>query len=526
MAALPFSTDDSAIAGGTSTLDLTGADDDEVLKRVNSTTMGGSGISTVEASGANYSNTVTLSSGGNSLSRTVHAYNSIANYFNMQVKPDSSNASAFGINIRSDPANDDTHMGINVPEAEEVLDLEGNIQLRGGAKGKIKFKHSSGVQKVELDGDVDGTNGGEFVVQTKEDGGSMNNVFKVNNKGAIGVGKGALNTFGNPGSVLMSIGNTSAPEWFVFNPKIIMAAEKTTSQSFASGAAATSVIGFQAAHVNTGGGVFDTVSGAYTVQRTGTYRINARITVSNDGNDQNELRFLQGTILISDFLGSTLLSETSTTVLVNVNNTLGSIERSTVTIEEVRGANSTEKISLKIAALDSVGNFVVESAQINIEEIGGLYATGTGTFLPLTGGTISGTLTTPGIIPSALPINSTFIGHRISVAIPGITVAPAPASTAMASVFITTGVWMITGAVTMQTPPNTNYGSAIWLEDGAVTLELMHDDVLSATFSSQRVTTVYSTATSKTITLNANVNQAITASSLAGVNNLYAVRVG
>jgi hypothetical protein len=526
MAALPFSTDDSVGVGGTTTLDLTGADDDEVLKRIDSTTMGGSGISAVQASGANFSNTITLSSNGNNLSRTVHAYNSGSNYFNMQIKPDSSNASAFGINVRSDAATDDTHVGINIPEAEEALDIEGNIQLRGSAAGKIKFRHSTGVQKVELDYDVDGTNGGEFIVQTKEDGGGMNNVFKVNNKGAIGVGKGLLNNFGNPGSVLMSIGNTSAPEWFVFNPKIICAAEKTTSQTFASGAAATGVIGFQAAHVNTGGGTFDTVSGAYNVARTGTYRINARITVSNTGNDHNELRFLQGTILISDFLGSTLLSETSTTMLVNVSSTAGSVDRSTVTIEEVRGINTTDKISLRIAALDSVGNFVVESAQINIEEIGGLYATGTGTYLSLTGGTLSGTLTAPGFIPSGLPLDSTFIGHRIAVAVPSLTVVQSPGVTIMAQVFITAGVWMITGAVTMQTPPNTNYGYAIWLDDAAVTLELMHDDVLSATFSSQRVTTVYSTATNRTITLNANINQAITATSQGGVNSLYAVRVG
>lgn len=525
MAALPFSTDDS-VGGGTTTLDLTGADDDEVLKRIDSTTMGGSGISTVEASGSNYSNTVTLSSNGNNLSRTVHAYNSFNNYFNMNITPDSSKTSAFGMNIRSDAANDDTHLGINIPEAEEVLDIEGNIQLRGGATGKIKFKHSSGVQKVELDGDQDGTNGGEFVVQTKEDGGSMNTTFKVNNKGAIGAGKGALNSFGNPGSVLMSLGNTSAPEWFVFNPKIIMAAEKTTSQTFASGPGSTYVIGFQSAHLNTGGGTFDTTSGAYTVARTGTYRINARITVSNSGNDQNELRFLQGTILITDFLGSTILTETSTTVLINVNNTAGSIERSTVTIEEVRGINSTEKVSLKIAALDSVGNFVVDSAQMNIEEIGGLYASGTGTFLSLTGGTLSGTLTVPGIIPSALPLNSSYIGHKISVVIPSLTVVQSPAVTVMGQIFITTGVWMITGAITMQTPPQTNYGYAVWIDDGATTLELMHDDVLSTTFSSQRVSTVYSTATSKTITLNANINQNVTATTLGATNSLYAVRVG
>lgn len=525
MAALPFSTDDSV--GGTTTLDLTGADDDEVLKRIDSTTMGGSGISTVETTvGSNHYNTVTTSSNGNNLSKIVHAYNATQNYFNMEIKPDSSNTTGFGIGIRSDAADDSTYMGINVPEAEEVLDLEGNMQLRGGAKGKIKFKHSSGVQKVELDGNVDGTDGGQFIVQTKEDGGSMNDVFKLNNKGAIGVGKGLLNTYGNAGSVLMSLGNTSAPEWFVFNPKIIMAAEKTAAQSFASGAGFTDVTGFDSPHVDVGGGTFVKGVGTYTVPRTGTYRINARITVSNTGNDQNQLRFLQGTIVIRDFFGTILLSETSTTVLVNVTNTAGAVERSTVTIEEVRSVSGGQIISLRIAALESVGTFLVESAQFNVEEIGGLYSAGTGAFLSLTGGTISGTLTTPGIIPSALPLNSTFIGHRISVAIPSLTVLQAPSFTVMGTIFITTGVWIITGAVSMQTPPQTNYGSALWISDGAATLELMHDDVLANTFSSQRVTTVYSTATSKTITLNANINQAITATSQGGVNNLYAVRVG
>ena len=202
---LPYKTEDYDEVGGgsgsASTVnDLGGMnfstlDNNELMKRVDANNVGGSGVTAVETTiGANYNNQIKTFVGSNELASITTAYDSVGNYKNIELLPDSSNVGANGVNIQSVPASTETRVGINVQDPEEALDIEGNIQLRGGA-GKIFFKHPSGLQKVELDGDQDGTNGGKFIIKTKVDGGSMTQKLEINNAGATTI-NGVLSAYG------------------------------------------------------------------------------------------------------------------------------------------------------------------------------------------------------------------------------------------------------------------------------------------------------------------------------------------
>ena len=215
MSEIPFSVR-SRRTGASTVNDLGGMnfstiDDNELLKRVDADNVGGSSITATETSiGGSYNHKIKTFVGSNELASITTAYNSIGNYKNIQFLPDDSILGADGINIQSVPSSTETRVGINVQDPEEALDIEGNLELRG-ATGKIFFKHPSGLQKVELDGDQDGTNGGKFVLKTKVDGSSMTEKLTVNNVGAIGLG--ATPTYGSSGQVLTSNGSGSAVSW-------------------------------------------------------------------------------------------------------------------------------------------------------------------------------------------------------------------------------------------------------------------------------------------------------------------------
>ena len=218
MSEIPFSVRSRRTGGATNVNDLGGmnhstTDDNELLKRVDANNVGGSGILATEVPagiGTVSSHIMITNEGGNVLSSFLSQTDSVTNEYILQMKPHAGNPSTTALTIKDD-GSAETRVGINVADPEEVLDLEGNLQLRGGAQGKIFFKHSSGLQKVELDGDQDGTNGGKFIVKTKEDGGSMTQKFEINNDGAIGLGSSP--DYGVAGQVLTSNGSGSGVTW-------------------------------------------------------------------------------------------------------------------------------------------------------------------------------------------------------------------------------------------------------------------------------------------------------------------------
>ena len=133
--------------------------------------------------------------------------------------------------------------------------------------------------------------------------------------------------------------------------------------------------------------------------------------------------------------------------------------------------------------------------------------------------------------PSGRPMSASSIGYYTSATIPGVTVPWESATSGaqyvvLASLNLGVGVWIITSAVTMTTPPNTNYGVTTWLWNGSV-LERRFDDVLAGTFSTSPIMAIVTIFSGRqTIEYIASVNQNITASSSAGNNTMRAVRVG
>jgi hypothetical protein len=220
---LPYENEDYDEGGGASTVnDLGGMNfsplnDNELMKRVDANNVGGSGILAIEATAGTVSSHIMVTNeGGNVLSSFLSQTDSVTNEYILQMKPDAGNSSTTALTIKDD-GSAECRVGINVADPEETLDIEGNLQLRSGAQGKIFFKHPSGLQKVELDGNKDETNGGKFIVKTKVNNGSMTQKLEVNNAGAIGLG--ATPDYGTAGQVLTSNGSGSGVSWV--NPTTI-----------------------------------------------------------------------------------------------------------------------------------------------------------------------------------------------------------------------------------------------------------------------------------------------------------------
>jgi hypothetical protein len=219
MSEIPFSIR-SRRGGGTASdvndlggMNFSTLDDNEIMKRVDANNVGGSGLVAIEVPagvGTVSSHIMITNEGGNVLSSFLSQTDSVTNEYILQMKPHAGNSSTTALTIKDD-GSAETKVGINIADPEEVLDIEGNLQLRSGSQGKIFFKHPSGLQKVELDGNQDGTNGGKFMVKTKVDGGSMTQKLEINNDGAIGLG--ATPTYGTAGQVLTSNGSGSGATW-------------------------------------------------------------------------------------------------------------------------------------------------------------------------------------------------------------------------------------------------------------------------------------------------------------------------
>jgi hypothetical protein len=108
--------------------------------------------------------------------------------------------------------NSNNRIGIGVSNPEEDLEVDGSIQIDSANVARLKFQQSGLNPHAlgEIDGEQDGTNGGDLQFYTKVDGASLTEKLRINNQGAIGIG-GA--NFGTSGQVLISDGSGSAVSW-------------------------------------------------------------------------------------------------------------------------------------------------------------------------------------------------------------------------------------------------------------------------------------------------------------------------
>jgi hypothetical protein len=109
--------------------------------------------------------------------------------------------------------NVNTRVGIGISNPEEDLEVCGSIQIDSANVARLKFQQSGMTPHAlsEIDGEQDGTNGGDLQFYTKVDGGSVSEKLRINNIGAISIGGSA--NYGISGQVLTSNGSTSSVSW-------------------------------------------------------------------------------------------------------------------------------------------------------------------------------------------------------------------------------------------------------------------------------------------------------------------------
>ena len=334
---IPYSSGQSTgVANSASTVnDLGGMNfstlnDNELMKRVDSNNVGGSGILAIEAPagiGTVSSHLMSTNEGGNVLASFLSQTDSVTNDYTLQLKAKAGNSVTSGLTIKDDGSSKSL-VGINVADPEEVLDINGNLQLRDG---DIQYQLTSGTQIVELDGSQDGTNGGKFIVKTKVDGGIMSDKLTISNTGTatlngVHVAQGyVFAKYGIPRNVerlkttkeeILSsdsvsqsladpnksepiscqglldcaasavIASTDSNGYHTLPPsgatiaahlsslsRIITSVKKTASQSFTSGGV-TKITGWDTPHVDIGTTGWSNANSRYTIQRTARFRYN------------------------------------------------------------------------------------------------------------------------------------------------------------------------------------------------------------------------------------------------------------
>ena len=175
-----------------------------------------------------------------------------------------------GITITSDK-----RVGIGgITDPEENLEVDGSIQIDSAQTARLKFQKSSPSPHAlgEIDGEKDGTNGGDLQFYTKEDGGSVTEKLRINNIGAIGIG-GA--TYGTAGDVIISNGSGSSVSW---RTPIILGASLTNS-SYA-GALPSTIVTYDNVEYETVS-CYNTATGVFTAPRTAHYMVNAYARVTD-----------------------------------------------------------------------------------------------------------------------------------------------------------------------------------------------------------------------------------------------------
>ena len=213
---IPYSVRDRKInVNEISGIDLLNALDNELLMKNPSNQIEGGHVSTVSTSilgtDTNYLN---IYSSDDTTPITTIASETDSTNYKMHLYPKSliANPSQNAMSIVNNPANNEVRVGINITSPQESLEVDGSIQIDSANVARLKFEKSGGSPHAlgEIDGEEDGTNGGDLQFYTKLDGGSVTEKLRINNIGAIGIG-GA--NFGTQGQILTSNGPGSAVSW-------------------------------------------------------------------------------------------------------------------------------------------------------------------------------------------------------------------------------------------------------------------------------------------------------------------------
>jgi hypothetical protein len=171
-------------------------------------------------------------------------------------------------------------VGIGITNPGENLEVDGSIQIDSANVARFKFEHSGPSPHAlgEIDGEEDGTNGGDLQFYTKVDGGSVTEKLRINNIGAIGIG-GA--NYGSAGDVIISNGSSSSVS---YRSLVYLAAYKTTntSVSFAAGSGTTYIVRDMTIDYISDAGSYNTSTGEFTAPRQAFYVINYSANIYDD----------------------------------------------------------------------------------------------------------------------------------------------------------------------------------------------------------------------------------------------------
>lgn len=270
-------------------LDFTNMANNEIIRKTSDTTAEGSGTTIQdEVAGEFYIkkifNFINVPPFNILLGGILNSYNILTSSYKTQIAPKSSSiGSSQGLFLTSTVLDGNIKVGINISEPEEELEIDGNIQIDSGNVARLKFQKSGGSPHAlgEIDGEEDGTNGGDLQFFTKVDGGSVTEKLRINNKGAIGVG-GA--NFGNDGDVLTSNGTTGAVSWTTPTSPLTMGSDAPASGSGGVTITNNQIIYTPPVVISSSSPTFTGTVTAGSLCTTGAYKINNnRFTVNTAG---------------------------------------------------------------------------------------------------------------------------------------------------------------------------------------------------------------------------------------------------
>ena len=116
-------------------------------------------------------------------------------YFSVNGNFRTSNGKVLAPQINTNQATDTLHIvgkvGVGVNPADPItedLEVDGNIQVDTSGLGRLVFyDKQADHEHCEFDGDDDGTNGGQAVIKTKADGGSVQTRMVIRESGNVGI---------------------------------------------------------------------------------------------------------------------------------------------------------------------------------------------------------------------------------------------------------------------------------------------------------------------------------------------------
>ena len=171
--------------------------------------------------------------------------------------------------------NDNNKVGINISNPEEELEVDGSIQIDSASVSRLKFQQSGPTPHAEgeIDGEEDGTNGGQLEFFTKVDGGSVTKKLTINNVGAIGIGD-TEEKFGVSGSVLTSNGEGALPSW---NEPYNISYSLTSNTADQTSDTEFKITGFTTNLLSTTNTDFSTTNDRWTPSNAGIYLVNTMV---------------------------------------------------------------------------------------------------------------------------------------------------------------------------------------------------------------------------------------------------------